>query len=35
VKRIFGEEIRATSTEGAMQEAAMKFMFYDMLTRIN
>jgi len=35
VKRIFGEEIRATSIEGAMQEAAMKFMFYDMLTRIN
>jgi hypothetical protein len=35
VKRIFGEEIRATSTEGAMQEAAMKFMFYDMITRIN
>lgn len=35
VKRIFGEEIRATSVEGAIQEAAMKFMFYDMITRIN
>jgi hypothetical protein len=35
VKRIFGEEIRATSTRGAMQEAAMKFMFYDMITRID
>jgi hypothetical protein len=35
VKRIFGEETRATNIEGAMQEAAMKFIFYDMITRIN
>lgn len=35
VKRTFGEEIRASSDEGAMQEAAMEFMFYDMISRIN
>jgi hypothetical protein len=31
VKRIFGEYVRATSVAGALQEAAMKFMFYSML----
>jgi IS5 family transposase len=31
VKRTFGEYVRATSVAGALQEAAMKFMFYNLL----
>ena len=31
VKRIFGESVRATSREGMMKEAMMKFCFYNMI----
>jgi len=29
VKRMFGENIRATSAEGMIQEVKMKFLFYN------
>jgi hypothetical protein len=31
VKRMVGENMRATSTEGMIQEVKMKFLFYDMI----
>ena len=31
VKRIFGEDVRATSREGMIQEVRMKFLFYNMI----
>jgi hypothetical protein len=31
VKRILGENMRATSTEGMIQEVKMKFLFYNMI----
>lgn len=31
VKRIFGENMRATSTEGMIQEVKMKFLFYNVI----
>ena len=34
VKRIFGEETRATSVEGMMQEVLMKFLFYNVLVNM-
>lgn len=33
VKRIFGENIRATSREGMIQEVKMKFLFYDTIAQ--
>jgi len=33
VKRIFGENLRATSFEGMVQEVKMKFLFYNMLAQ--
>lgn len=32
VKRIFGEDVRATSNEGMFQEVRMKFLFYNIIT---
>lgn len=34
VKRIFGEDVRATSREGMFQEARMKFLFYNMIAHV-
>ena len=34
VKRIFGENMRATSAEGMIQEVRMKFLFYNILTHV-
>jgi hypothetical protein len=33
VKRMVGENIRATSIEGMIQEVKMKFLFYNMIAR--